>query len=901
MMTVVLLALAAVAITAAALARRAAARALVSERRYRMLAAQWPDTAIGLLDRDLRFALFEGDALAPHWTPAEVVGRTLSDVLPENRFDDARPSVEAALAGEAGTLEWLGVRSGATYRIDFVPFREHGEEITHAMLAIRDIVEEKAMQHSLEEQRGFLSAVLKQLGERVTVSDAEGNIVDFGAEHTAGCTNLHPLEWADAFGFKHPDGQSFGPHEAPLLRALRGDEVRDVEVRVDTPAGTLALLASGGPVTTPDGRKLGAVVVNADLTAFRDAEGRLRRTEERHRRVVESMLDCVFETDEEGRWTHLSENWKVATGRSVEDTLGLRSWEFVHPEDRSLHAKAFAPMLAGERADAHLRHRFETTAGAERWAEVQVRAISGWDGLPTGFVGVMRDVTDLQRAAQHARAESAVMRLVSGAHGLEDMGEGLVAVLGEELGWDGAELWSMSGDERLLRAADWTAPNVRLDRFMDAGARCGFEVGEGFPGQAWMSRVPQWKADITGDTGLVRLQEGLADGIHSTAALPLRVAGMPIGVVILVSCTPREPEPGLVRLLEAIGGHVTQFLKRREAEGRAAEQAEDLKKLSAIAHELAGQSDHFAARMTLTRAVRDVASASSVMLWEPTASGEELEISASTGAALRGMTASLGIQSGLETAFHTGDFAFAEDVITDPRVKFRWHELTSARSGAWLPVVRDGRSVAVLAVSWNTPRPALSEREEGLLQLLAAEAAITIERTDLLVQLQASARTDALTGLPNRRVWDEDLERELARAHRHDGALCLAMLDLDRFKAFNDHHGHQAGDQLLTATAVAWRPVLRATDTLARYGGEEFAVLLPHSDEEGAMAVVERLLEVMPLGQTASAGVAVWDGTEDAGELLARADAALYRAKGAGRNRALLAGEAPQELSTRLA
>ena len=888
-MAVVLLALAAVAIAAAALARRAVARALLSERRYRMLAAQWPDTAIGLLDRDLRFALFEGDALMPHWRSDELVGQPLAGVIPAERFDELRPSVEAALAGEAGTLEWVGVRSSTCYRIDLVPFREHGAEITHAMLAIRDIAEEKALQHSLEEQRGFLSAVLGQLGERVIVSDAEGKIVDFGASHTAGRTDLHPLEWAEAFGLRHPDGVPFGPHESPLLRALRGEAVRDVEMVIDRPEGTLALLASGGPVTTPEGRKLGAVVVNADLTAFRDAEGRLRRSEERHRRVVESMLDCVFETDKEGRWTHLSENWKAATGHSVADTLGLRSWDFVHPEDRALHARAFAPMLSGERADAHLRHRFLTIAGAERWAEVQVRAISGWDGLPNGFVGVMRDVTDLQRSQQHARAESAVMRLLSSAQGIEDMGHGLVAALGQELGWDGAELWRMAGDERLRRSADWTAPAVRLDRFMDSGARLGLEVGEGFPGQAWMSRTPQLRAEIDGDSGLVRWQESLADGIRSAVALPLRVAGEPVGVVILVSRTPREPEPGLVRLLEAIGGHVTQFLQRREAEGRAAEQAEDLKMLSAIAHELAGQSDHYGARMTLTRAVRDVASASSVMLWEPLRSGEELAVSASTGAALRGMTASLAIQSGLGTAFHTGDFAFAADVITDPRVKFRWNELTSARSGAWLPVVRDGRSVAVLAISWNSPRLEISEREQGLLQLLAAEAAITIERTDLLVQLQASARTDALTGLPNRRVWDEDLERELARANRHGGELCLAMLDLDRFKAFNDQHGHQAGDQLLAATAVAWRPALRATDTLARYGGEEFAVLLPHSDEEGAMLVIERLLEVMPLGQTASAGVAVWNGTENAGELLARADAALYKAKGAGRNRALLA------------
>ena len=87
----------------------------------------------------------------------------------------------------------------------------------------------------------------------------------------------------------------------------------------------------------------------------------------------------------------------------------------------------------------------------------------------------------------------------------------------------------------------------------------------------------------------------------------------------------------------------------------------------------------------------------------------------------------------------------------------------------------------------------------------------------------------------------------------------------------------------------AWRPELRATDTLARYGGEEFAVLLPHSDAEGAQIVVERLLAVVPFDQTASAGIAVWDGSESADELLARADAALYEAKHAGRARALFA------------
>jgi diguanylate cyclase (GGDEF)-like protein len=446
----------------------------------------------------------------------------------------------------------------------------------------------------------------------------------------------------------------------------------------------------------------------------------------------------------------------------------------------------------------------------------------------------------------------------------------------------------MSADERLRRFVAWSAPGVLPRRFDEAGTRLAYEVGDGFPGQAWMSQVPLWKSDIAADERYVRREAALADGLRSAVALPLRAAGEPVGVIVLASRTPREPEPGLVRLLEAIGGQVTQFLQRREAEGRAATQAEDLRTLAAVAHELAAQTDMFAARTTLCRAVRDVTGASSVSLWEPEAGGAALEVTAGVGAAVRGMTVELDARSVTAAAFMTGELSFVADVHGEPGMG-RWHDVSGAASAAWVPVVQDERCVGVLAVGWAMLRPVLPGRDEELLRLLAAEAAITIHRTDLLARLHATARTDPLTGLPNRRVWDEDLERELERARRHGGDLCLAMLDLDRFKAYNDEHGHQAGDELLAATATAWRPALRATDTIARYGGEEFAVLLPHSDEEGAMIVIERLLESVPFGQTASAGVAVWDGVESATGLLARADAALYAAKGAGRARASVA------------
>ena len=153
----------------------------------------------------------------------------------------------------------------------------------------------------------------------------------------------------------------------------------------------------------------------------------------------------------------------------------------------------------------------------------------------------------------------------------------------------------MAGDERLRRAADWTAPGVRLDRFMGAGAAARLRGRRRLPGPGLdVARAAVEGRRRAATTASCGVDEALADGIRSTAALPLRAAGAPVGVVVLVSRTPREPEPGLERLLEAIGGHVTQFLQRREAEGRAAEQAEDLKTLSTVAHELAGQTDLFA-------------------------------------------------------------------------------------------------------------------------------------------------------------------------------------------------------------------------------------------------------------------------------------------------------------------
>jgi diguanylate cyclase (GGDEF)-like protein len=236
--------------------------------------------------------------------------------------------------------------------------------------------------------------------------------------------------------------------------------------------------------------------------------------------------------------------------------------------------------------------------------------------------------------------------------------------------------------------------------------------------------------------------------------------------------------------------------------------------------------------------------------------------------------------AGATHAYVTGEASFAR--LTDEHGS----ELASSESGTvrcalWQPVLRDQVTVAVLALYWLEPVAAPKENVRATIVLLAAQAAIAIERVDLLARLERIAHTDELTGLPNRRAWREELPREMARAAREHWPLCVAMLDIDGLKKLNDTHGHHAGDQLLKQNAAAWSSALRPVDLLARYGGDEFAAVLTGCRLEDAQRLVDRLVEATPEDHSFSVGIAEWDGAQDVQALMAAADSSLYSAKGA--------------------
>lgn len=168
---------------------------------------------------------------------------------------------------------------------------------------------------------------------------------------------------------------------------------------------------------------------------------------------------------------------------------------------------------------------------------------------------------------------------------------------------------------------------------------------------------------------------------------------------------------------------------------------------------------------------------------------------------------------------------------------------------------------------------------------VSSEVRLQDELENAMSELARLAATDPLTGLANRRTWEKALTGHLHDAAAHGTPLVVAILDLDQFKAFNDRHGHLAGDRHLIEVASAWANGIPEGATLARLGGEEFALALPGTDPVTGRKLVAKLCALVPGGETSSAGLTVWDGAETEASLLGRADAALYAAKHAGRNR----------------
>jgi two-component system cell cycle response regulator len=218
--------------------------------------------------------------------------------------------------------------------------------------------------------------------------------------------------------------------------------------------------------------------------------------------------------------------------------------------------------------------------------------------------------------------------------------------------------------------------------------------------------------------------------------------------------------------------------------------------------------------------------------------------------------------------------------------------LLFARNVIVAPLFAEGEPVGALILERGDKDPGrLEKRIVSMIDQFATHGGLALRNSLLLEQISLLAATDALTGLANRRIFEESLEHELSRATRQGDDVTLVMIDLDHFKNLNDSHGHQVGDEVLRHVGRRLREQCRDFDTPTRYGGEEFAVILPRCSEQESLEVAERMRRSLseggpPVPITASAGVATFPSQVGSpGGLIQAADHALYVAKGAGRDR----------------
>ena len=244
---------------------------------------------------------------------------------------------------------------------------------------------------------------------------------------------------------------------------------------------------------------------------------------------------------------------------------------------------------------------------------------------------------------------------------------------------------------------------------------------------------------------------------------------------------------------------------------------------------------------------------------------------------------------------------YVPDVEKDARFLHYKSQVRSKGSFLSVPLRAKGRMMGVMNLS-RVRVDAFTPQEIRLTDALAAQAALSIANARLYQQTLELSYTDSLTGVANRRQLFLRLEQELSRSLRFGDALSILMIDLDLFKAINDEHGHPVGDGVLRGVALALRDHVRKVDLVARYGGEEFCVVLPRINNAEAAEVADKLRQAVaavplastpagePLFCTISIGIAAYgvDATDLQG-LIEKADAALYEAKKAGRDRVVLA------------
>ena len=504
----------------------------------------------------------------------------------------------------------------------------------------------------------------------------------------------------------------------------------------------------------------------------------------------------------------------------------------------------------------------------------------------TGMYVVVRVATEAEARANRLAAQSRahvdaletlerIDRRFDGSRPLRDVAQSVVEDVSREFRIALVSLYVPTEDGRLtmVGVAGYHSPFHEID------------LGVGIIGRAGLTQTTQFVPDVLADPDY----RAARDDVRSEIAAPVVHDGELLGVVNFEGTLEHPMTTSHVALAELLARSIAGSLRSARLDEVRRERLYAIGRVLEVSRGLVSDLDRGRTARAVVDAVADLLGAETVLI-----AGRDdrdafiVEHETPVGAAGRTLTAD-------------EDPAALEAVATrSPVVRTGEHPTVA------LPIHIGDAVTAVLVARRRAGAAAFGPVDLRIADLLVTQVAVALQNADRHARVSDAAVRDPLTGLLNRRYFDEAVETAFATARRAGSALALIVLDLDRFSAVNNEHGHAVGDTVLRRVARAMAGALRVGDTVARYGGEEFVVIAPGADTSEAVAVAERIraavatasvatgTDAAPNGPSAppivpitvSAGVASLLGDELDGHALFRAaDSALLAAKRAGRDR----------------
>jgi PAS domain S-box-containing protein len=443
-------------------------------------------------------------------------------------------------------------------------------------------VERKRGAAALREQQEWLRVTLTSIGDAVIATDTHGRVTFLNgvAEQLTGWTQAEaqgqPLEAVfDIF-----NEQTRQPVHNPVEKVLR-------DGTTDGLGNHTVLIAKGGverpidnsaaPIRDMAGTLIGVVLTFRDVTEKRRTEWVMRQNEARKTAILDTALDCIITMDHEGTIVEFNPAAEKTFGFSREQVIGQELCQFIiPPSQRESHRKGMAHYLATGEGPV-LGKRLELPAlradGTEFSVELAITRIPT-DGPPL-FTAYLRDITEQKRAEQHRTARLAINQVLSQSMSAQEAATGILRAICEGLGWEVGFFWTVDAGAGVLRClTSWHRPAVRVTAFEASSRQRTFGRGEGLPGHVWATAQSAWILDVLHATNFPRVAAAAQDGLHGAFGCPVSSGSETVGVIEFFSYRIREPDAGLLEIMNTVAGQLGQFIERIEAEValRASEQ-----------------------------------------------------------------------------------------------------------------------------------------------------------------------------------------------------------------------------------------------------------------------------------------------------------------------------------------